>query len=90
MEIAVIKTGGKQYKVKVGDIIKVEKLPGDPPAGGEIEFLDLLYGKKVIATITGQAKAPKVDILKFRAKKNYKRATGHRQTLSVIKIEKIQ
>ena len=85
MEIAVIKTGGKQYKVKVGDIIKVEKLPG-----GEIEFLDLLYGKKVIAIITGQAKAPKVDILKFRAKKNYKRATGHRQTLSVIKIEKIQ
>lgn len=85
MDFAIIKTGGKQYKVKVGDIIKVEKLPGR-----KIEFVDILYGKKVVATITGQVKAPKVNIVKFRAKKNYKKATGHRQMLSIIKIEKIQ
>jgi len=84
-DIAVIKTGGKQYKVKEGDIIKVEKLP----EGKKLEFADILNGKKVTASITSQEKSPKVIILKFRPKKNYKKTNGHRQTLSTIKIEKI-
>ncbi len=84
MDFAVIKTGGKQYKVSVGDIIKVEKLKGK-----KIEFADLLNNKKVSASILEDKKAKKVHIVKFRPKKNYKRNTGHRQTLSLVKIDKI-
>lgn len=84
MEFAIIKTGGKQYKVKVGDTLKVEKLEGRTA-----EFKDLLNGGKVSAAIVSNIKAPKVRVLKFHAKKRYKRIIGHRQNLSIIKIEKI-
>lgn len=85
MSIAVIKTGGKQYKVRVGDSLKVEKL-----SQKSLEFVDLLGGKKVIAKVESEGKLPKVRILKFKAKKRYKRVRGHRQHYSLIKIEKIQ
>jgi len=83
-EFAIIKTGGKQYKVKVGESLKVEKLEGKT-----IEFDNLLDGGKVKASIVSQIKAPKVKIVKFHAKKRYKRNKGHRQNLSIIKIDKI-
>jgi len=83
-EFAIIKTGGKQYKVKVGDTLKVEKLEGKT-----IEFDDLLNGGKIKASIISEFKAPKVRIVKFHAKKRYKRNKGHRQKLSIIKIDKI-
>lgn len=82
MEIAVIKTGGKQYKVAVGDTIKVEKIEGDK----KIEFKDLLDGKKVTAEIIGEGKLPKVTVYKFKSKKHYQRTVGHRQNYSQIKI----
>lgn len=85
-EFAVIKTGGKQYKVQVGDIIKVEKLP-DKKA---VEFSDLMAGKKVKASIISQGRFPKVRILKFHRRKRYKRNRGHRQSYSEIKIESIK
>ena len=85
MAIAVIKTGGKQYKVQENDIIKVEKL-----SKKKVEFTDLLNGKKVIATVTSQGKHPKVKIFKFHPKKRYKRTKGHSQQYSVIKIESIK
>lgn len=89
-EIAIIKTGGKQYKVKVGDQLKVEKL--DPPAGGteKLEFADILNGAKVTAEIVEQGKLPKVNVLKFHSKKRYQRTKGHRQAYTKIKIEAIK
>lgn len=95
MAIAVIKSGGKQYKVQENDIIKVEKLSeksvkGGSASGGKVEFTDLLNGKKVIATVTSQGKHPKVKIFKFHPKKRYKRTKGHSQQYSVIKIESIK
>lgn len=84
-KFAIIKTGGKQYKVKVSDVLKVEKISEQK----KIVFEDLLGGKKVTASILEQIKIPKVRIVKFHPKKRYKRIKGHRQNLSIIKIEKI-
>lgn len=84
--IAVIKTGGKQYKIKIGDIIKVEKIGDDK----KIEFTDILGGKKVVASLVEQGKSKKVEVLKFHAKKRYQRTRGHRQFFTKIKIEAIE
>ncbi|MGA2667243.1 MAG: bL21 family ribosomal protein [Patescibacteria group bacterium] len=86
-DMAVIKTGGKQYKVKVGDSLKIEKLS---PETKKIEFDDILGGKKVAATLTSDGRFAKVRILKFRPKKRYKRVRGHVQKYSSIKIESIK
>ncbi|MFA6492973.1 MAG: 50S ribosomal protein L21 [Patescibacteria group bacterium] len=87
---AIIKTGGKQYKVKVGDVLKVEKLTLDESSKeNELKFDDILGGKVVTATRVLDGRLPKVRILKFRPKKRYKKVTGHRQSFSQIKIEKI-
>ena len=87
MDFAIIKTGGKQYKVKVGDIIKIEKLPDDKKSVG---FDDILVGKKVKGIILAQKRYPKVRILKFHRRKRYLRNLGHRQPYSEIKIESIK
>lgn len=86
MDFAVIKTGGKQYKVKVGDVLKVEKISSKDD---KLSFEDILGGKKVTGTKVLDGKLPKVRVLKFHPKKRYKRVTGHRQAFSQIKIEKI-
>ena len=86
MNIAVIKTGGKQYKVKEGDEILVEKLAGKTKT---LEFIDLLNGKKVKASKKEEKKGPKVRIFKYKSKTGYKRTKGHRQNNSLIKIDKI-
>jgi len=100
--LAIIKTGGKQYKVKVGDKIKVEKLEGKE--GENITFKEvLLIGNekeikigtpfvkdcKVEGKILKTSKQKKVIGIKFKAKKRYKVKFGHRQTLTEIKITKI-
>jgi len=87
--IAIIKTGGKQYKVKVGDVLKVEKLPPKTGKDNNLSFEDILSSKTVTASRVSEGRSPKVRILKFHAKKRYKRVTGHRQEFSQIKIEKI-
>ncbi|EKD56172.1 MAG: hypothetical protein ACD_58C00283G0002 [uncultured bacterium] len=87
MSIAVIKTGGKQYKVQENDIIKVEKL--DNSEAEKLEFDDILGGKKVIATILSNEKSKKVRVVKFKNKTGYHRVYGHRQPVTKIKIEKI-
>lgn len=84
---AVIKSGGKQYKVKIGDIIKLEKISGDKKT---VEFEDIFAGKKVKAIILSEGKLPKVRVLKFHRRKRYKRNKGHRQPFSQIKIESIK
>jgi large subunit ribosomal protein L21 len=100
--LAVIKTGGKQYLVKKGDKIKVEKLEGKQ--GSEINFTDVLLlqkdkeieiGKpiikdaKVIAKILEQGRGDKVIIFKYKAKKRYKKKAGHRQPYTEIEIKEI-
>ena len=84
-DFAVIKTGGKQYKVAVGDTVKVEKLADEE----KIEFVDLLFGKKVLAEVIGQGKRDKVIVFKQHPKKRYSRTNGHRQNFTEIKISAI-
>jgi len=98
--IAVIKTGGKQYKVAQDELIMVEKLPGE--VGDKIEFEALLIGddakqeigtpsleKKIIGEIVEQTFDPKITVIKFRAKSKYRRKHGHWQAQTKVKITKI-
>ncbi|SRR3989339_425033 len=100
--LAIIKTGGKQYKVAVGDKIKVEKLEGKE--GGKIVFAEVLFmgdekgvkigtsmvkGAKVEGKIIKTAQGKKVTGIKFKAKKRYKVKFGHRQVLTEVEITKI-
>ena len=95
---AVIKTGGKQYKVASGDVIKVEKLAGEE--GSEIVFNEVLAlgdkvgkpfveGASVKATVLKQAKADKVIEKKKKRRQNYRRKNGHRQNITIVKIAEI-
>ncbi|HRI64629.1 MAG TPA: 50S ribosomal protein L21 [Polyangium sp.] len=95
---AVIKTGGKQYRVSEGQILRVEKLDGN--AGDAVAFKEVLLvggestkigrptvpGAQVSAQILAQDRAKKVVIFKFRRRKNYRRKTGHRQPYTELKI----
>jgi large subunit ribosomal protein L21 len=99
---AVIKTGGKQYRVSAGDTLRIEKLPGD--VGATLEFGEvlmvggekvavgapLLKGAKVTAQILEQDKAKKIVVFKMRRRKNYRRKNGHRQPYTAVKITGIQ
>ncbi len=98
---AVIKTGGKQYRVAKGDKIFVEKLPGNVGdavsfdqvlmIGGESIKLGkpLVSGAKVEAKILEQDRGKKVIIFKFRRRKNYHRKTGHRQPFTALEITNV-
>lgn len=92
---AVIKTGGKQYKVASGDVIKVEKLnaqEGSEVIFNEVLALDekigkpLVKGASVKATVLKQAKDAKVIIFKKKRRQNYRRKNGHRQQITLVKI----
>ena len=103
MSFAVIKTGGKQYKVKAGEILKVEKLDSLKP-NSKIEFKEVLAygdsktaelgnpkvnGAKVEADLIKNGKNRTVLIFKKRRRKNSRRKNGHRQEFSLIRINKI-
>ena len=90
---AIIETGGKQYRVAPGDVLRVEKLAGD--VGSEIElpakasFKDggeLVSGGKVMATIVANGRGPKIIVFKFKRKKQYKKTIGHRQSYTQVKV----
>jgi len=88
---AIIKTGGKQYKVAKDDKVKIEKL--DAEAGASVE-LEVLYGEggkkaSVTATILEHIKAPKVIIFKKKRRHNYRRKRGHRQPQTVVQITNV-
>ena len=96
--LAIIKTGGKQYLIKEGDKIKVEKLEGTE--GDKITLENVLLaddkmgaplveGAKVEAKILQQGKAKKVTVVKYKPKIRYKKTTGHRQLFTQIEIVKI-
>ena len=95
---AVIKTGGKQYKVADNDVIKVEKLIAE--VGSEIEFDEvlmagdklgspLLKGAKVVAEVLEQKRADKLLVFKKKRRKGYRRTQGHRQHQTVVRIKNI-
>ena len=96
--LAVIKTGGKQYLIKEGDKLKVEKLEGKEGDKLELENVllvgdkmgtPLVDGAKVEAKILKQGRAKKVTVVKYKPKIRYKKTTGHRQLFTEIQIEKI-
>ena len=100
---AVIRTGGKQYRVAANDVIKVERL--DAEAGATIDLTDVLLvgggeggpkvgtpvldGAKVSATVLEQVRGEKIIIFKKRRRKNSRRTRGHRQYLTVLRITDI-
>ncbi len=99
---AVIKTGGKQYKVSPGDKIKVEQIPADIGADIQIDQVlavgngdqfklgaPLLGGAAVSATVLAQGRHPKVRIFKMRRRKHYRKQQGHRQNYTELLISQI-
>lgn len=104
MNIAIIQTGGKQYKVKEGQLLKIEKLAGE--AGRKINFDKVLLladsegaqvtvgqpfvaGAKVEAEIVEQGRGDKILIIKYKSKTRYRRKRGHRQPFTKVKIGKL-
>ena len=100
---AVVKTGGKQYKVAQGDVIQVEKLDGE--AGASIDLNEILMvcnedkvtvgsplvaGAKVTAEVVSQARTGKLIIFKKKRRQNYRRKFNHRQSYTVLKITAIK
>lgn len=96
---AVILTGGKQYKVAVGDVLEVEKLDANAGDKVELEVIMTVDGDTVVtgndvtvkatAEVLGQGKNKKVVVYKYKAKKNIRRKLGHRQPFTRIKIDNI-
>lgn len=97
---AIIENGGKQYKVAVGDVVKVEKLAAE--VGANVEFNVLLVsdekgvkvGKsvakiKAVGEVVKQDKAKKVIVFKYKAKKNERKKQGHRQPFTAVKFTEI-
>ncbi|NMB24767.1 MAG: 50S ribosomal protein L21 [Firmicutes bacterium] len=98
---AIVQTGGKQYKVREGDLIRVEKLPAEE--GSEVTLDEVLMvvgdetrigrplvdGASVTARVQRTAKAKKIIVFKYKPKKNYRKKTGHRQPFTELLIEKI-
>ena len=100
---AIIKTGGKQYKVTEGETVQVEKL--DAEIGAEVVFDEVLTvvegedvkigkpvveGAKVTAKVVEQGKAEKIFVFKYKAKSNYRKRQGHRQPFTAVEITKIE
>jgi len=103
MGYAVIRTGGKQYRVTPGDVIRVEKLEGEP--GAEVAFDEVLMtedagsvrvgtplisGARVTGHVVQQGKAKKVLVFKKKRRKNYRRHQGHRQQFTAVRVAQIE
>jgi large subunit ribosomal protein L21 len=101
MSYAIIKTGGKQYRVQEGQTLLVERLPGEPGAaleldtlltagdGTDAKFGDALSGATVSAEVVEHLRGPKLRIFKHKPKRGYRRRAGHRQELTRIRVTKI-
>lgn len=104
MEVAVIKTGGKQYVVQKGDTISIEKLSGDLKKGDAVVFDEVLLvdngsdttigtpaikGASVKGTVVLAGRAQKVEVVKYKPKSRYYKRRGHRQPLLKVKIDSI-
>jgi large subunit ribosomal protein L21 len=101
---AVVKTGGKQYKVKEGETLRVEKLEAAAGASVDLEVLlvsdedgkaikvgtPTVAGAKVTAKVASQGRAPKIRVVKYKPKSRYTRVAGHRQPFTELTIESIK
>lgn len=99
---AVVRTGGKQVRVRPGDLLDLDRVEGEP--GQKIELAEVLLvggdtlsvgkplvaGAKVVATIQGDASGPKLRIFKYKRRKRYRLTKGHRQHYTRVKIESIE
>ncbi len=105
MEYAVIKTGGKQFVVKPGDFITIEKLSDEHQKGDSVTFSEVLMtdngsetvigtpmiaGKSVTGTVETVGRAKKIDVVKYKAKSRYLKRKGHRQPFVKVKIDAIK
>ena len=103
MKNAVVKTGGKQYVVAEGDTLEIERLDAEP--GSSITFDEVLMirtddevrvgtpvveGARVVAQVLEHKRGPKIIVWKTKRRKGYRRKRGHRQELTVVRIEKIE
>jgi large subunit ribosomal protein L21 len=99
---AIVRTGGKQYRVEEGSLLRVEKLPREVGETVELDEVLLISGEdgvfipgkdspaaKVTATVVRQAKGPKVVVFKYKPKKGYHRKQGHRQLFTELRIDSI-
>ena len=101
MSFAIIRTGGKQYRVEKGGKVRVPALKHDVGASVELEVLattdgdatrvgsPLVDGAKVTATVVDHGRAPKIVVFKKKRRKHYKRTKGHRQGFTTLKIDSI-
>lgn len=98
---AVVKSGARQYRVRKGDTVRVEKLSAD--VGEQLEMDEVLLvadegvkigqpivrGAKVLATVVAQEKGPKIQVFKYRPKSGYRRHAGHRQPYTRLRVDEI-
>ncbi len=100
---AIVRTGGKQYRVEEGSLLRVEKLPYEVGDTVDLEDVLLVSGEegvrlpgkdapaaRVTATVVRQAKGPKVIVFKYKPKKGYHRKQGHRQLFTELRIDSIE
>jgi len=101
MTYAVIRTGGKQYRVAPGDLLRIERLPGD--VGNAVEFTEVLLtggdtvrvgtplieGALVRGQIVSQSRDRKILVYKKKRRKNYRRRRGHRQSITTVRVTEI-
>jgi large subunit ribosomal protein L21 len=97
---AVIRTGGKQYRVAPGDVVKIEK--AEAGENGHLEFSDVLSfsgeagsvaqpaGAKVLGTVVSEGRGDKILVFHYKRKKQYKKLQGHRQSYTQVRIDSIQ
>ncbi|RJO61409.1 50S ribosomal protein L21 [candidate division WS5 bacterium] len=101
-KFAVIKTGGKQYKVSEGETLSIEKIAAEEDKAVDFDEVLLIAdgdkveigqpdvkGAKVKAKVLSQEKADKIVVFKYKKRKNYRKKTGHRQRVTKVQIEKI-
>ena len=103
MTYAIVRTGGKQFRVEPGTSVRVEKLDG--AVGDSIELSEVLLvgekdsatigtplvdGAKVVGTITAHGRGPKITIFKMKRRKGYRRKSGHRQSYTEIRVDQIE
>ena len=100
---AIIRTGGKQYRVQQGDVVRVERLPGDVGATVTLEDVLLVGGEgepklggprvegaAVVGTVVEQGRDAKVRVFKYKKRKHYRRTRGHRQSFTAVRIDAVR
>jgi large subunit ribosomal protein L21 len=101
---AIIRTGGKQYRVKQGDVVRLERMPGD--VGATVTLGDVLLvgggdgeprlggptveGASVVGTVVEQGKGAKIRVFKYKKRKHYRRTRGHRQSFTAVRIDAVR